>query len=165
MAASDATYRNTRALNIIFAASSIVMLITIIGMFAEDYFRDWKVEQRLFYDVEEEMAKREVLASAPREELVAKIAERERDLGAKKDALKTKRAEMEKGLGDLPARKLKAENKKADVKASVDSKKSLYDIAVEQHPEGTASAEAQTIAQELAQLQAQLQAVTDEVET
>src|SRR5262249_5114741 len=112
MAASDATYRNTRTLNIIFAASSIVMLITIIGMFAADYFRDWKIEQRLFFDVEEEMAKREVLASAPSEESVAEIGQRERELREKKDALKAKRAEVEKGLGDLPARKLKAENQK-----------------------------------------------------
>src|SRR5436853_559036 len=51
MAASDATYRNTRTLNIVFAASSVVMLLTIIGMFAEDYFRDWKIEQRLLYDI------------------------------------------------------------------------------------------------------------------
>src|ERR1044071_6719071 len=117
MAASDATYRNTRTLNIVFAASSVVMLITIIGMFAEDYFRDWKIEQRLFYDVEEEMAKREVLASAPSEESVGRIAPRERELREKKDVLKAKRAEMETSLGDLPARKLKAENQKADVKA------------------------------------------------
>jgi mono/diheme cytochrome c family protein len=164
MAASDSTFRKTRTLNIVFAVSSIVMLITIIGMFAEDYFRDWKIEQRLFYDVEEEMAKREILASAPSDESVAQIAARERELREKKDLLKTKRAEMETSLGDLPARKLKAENQKADVKAKVDSIKSLYDIAVEQHPDGTASAEAQALQRQLNELQAQLQAVTDEVE-
>src|SRR5262245_25341712 len=110
MAASDATYRKTRTLNILFAVSSVIMLITIIGMFAEDYFRDWKVEQRLFYDVEEEMAKREVLANAPRDERVGEIAKRERELSDLKAAQKQAQADFEKSLGDLPARKLKAEN-------------------------------------------------------
>src|SRR5580765_1260045 len=98
MAASDATYRNTRTLNIIFAASSVVMLLTIIGMFAEDYFRDWKIEQRLFYDVEEEMAKRDMLEKAPKEETVGEISKRETALREKKDELKRKRAELEKGI-------------------------------------------------------------------
>src|SRR5437899_9676536 len=110
MAASDSTYRNSRVLHVIFAASSIVMLLTILGMFAEDYFREWKIEQRLFYDVEEEMAKRAVLASAPSEEAVGKIADLEGKLNAKRDELKAARTQMEKQLGDLLARKLKAEN-------------------------------------------------------
>src|SRR5262249_25338718 len=143
---------------------SVIMLITIIGMFAEDYFRDWKVEQRLFYDVEEEMAKREVLANAPRDERVGEIAKRERELRDLKAAQKQREADFEKSLGDLPARKLKAENDRADVKAKVDSVKSLYDIAVEQHAQGTESQEALAYKHELDGLTKRLHELTEEVE-
>jgi mono/diheme cytochrome c family protein len=164
MAASDATYRNTKTLNVIFAASSVVMLITIIAMFAEDYFRDWKIEQRLFYDVEEEMAKRGVLDAAPSEESVAQIKENETTLRDLKAQLKQKQADLEKNLGDLPARKLKAENEKANAKADVDSVKSLYDIAVEQHKGGVESKEAKSYKQRLDTLNPRLAELAAEVE-
>src|SRR5262245_45271896 len=164
MAASDATYRKTRTLNIIFAASSVVMLLTIIAMFAEDYFRDWKIEQRLFYDVEEEMAKREVLAAAPGEEKLEEIKKRETALREKKEELKLRRAQFEKELGELAPRKTKAETERAGIKADVDSIKSLYDIAVEHHPDGTASEEAQAYKKKLDETQVKLNEKTQEVE-
>src|SRR5947208_12267397 len=98
MAATDTTYRNIKRLHVVFAVSSLVMLVTIIWMFADDYYRDWKVEQRVFFDVEEEMAKRAALAAAPSEERVAEIENLERTLLDKKKDLARVRTEMEKGL-------------------------------------------------------------------
>src|ERR1700722_11164236 len=103
MAASDATYRNTKILHIVFAVSSVVMLLTILAMFADDYYRDWKVEQRIFVDVQEEMAKRAALAAAPSEERLGQIEKDEKELQDEKKKLAEDKAKLEKSLGDLPA--------------------------------------------------------------
>src|SRR5262245_5919517 len=110
MAATDTTYRNTKTLHIVFAVSSILMLLTMIGMFADDYFRDWKVEQRIFRDVEEEMAKRQVLATAPTDKKVEDLTALEVNLRLKKEGLAKAKTDLDKSLGDLPSRKLKKEN-------------------------------------------------------
>ena len=52
-------------LHVVFAVSSMIMLATLIGMMADDFYRGWKVEQRLFRDVEEQIAIRSVLSAAP----------------------------------------------------------------------------------------------------
>src|SRR5262249_18891201 len=125
MAATDTTYRNTKKLHVVFAVSSIVMLVTMIGMFADDYFRGWKVEQRIFRDVEEEMAKRQVLASAPTDKKVEDLVALETNLRKQKDDLARAKVDLEKSLGDLPSRKLKKENEFAIIKAEYDSIMSL----------------------------------------
>jgi cbb3-type cytochrome oxidase cytochrome c subunit len=71
MAASDQTYRKQKLLDIIFAVSGILMLLSIVGMFAQDYFREFKVEQRRFRDVEAAMAERSLLDVLPRSQLEA----------------------------------------------------------------------------------------------
>ena len=52
MAATDQTYRNQHTLDIVFAVSRMLMLVSIVWMFWQDYFRAYKVEQRDFRDVE-----------------------------------------------------------------------------------------------------------------
>src|SRR5262245_53330954 len=59
MAATDQTYRNQRALDIVFGVSSLLMLASIVLMFAQDYLRPWKTEQRAFMKVESVMAEHE----------------------------------------------------------------------------------------------------------
>src|SRR5256885_8917079 len=78
MAASDQTFRNQKALHLVFAVSSVAMLATTVWMFWDDYNRPFKKEQRVFRDVEEEMAKRAMLAAAPGEEQRKVVAEAER---------------------------------------------------------------------------------------
>src|SRR5262249_25358753 len=65
MAATDQTYRSQRALDIVFSVTSILMLVSIVGMFIQDYQREWKTEQRQFRDVEAEMFTRLALADLP----------------------------------------------------------------------------------------------------
>ena len=45
MAASDQTYRNQRTLDVVFGVSCLLMLVSIVWMFAQDYYRPFKVEQ------------------------------------------------------------------------------------------------------------------------
>ena len=58
-------YRNQKTLHLVFAISSVAMLATTVWMFWDDYNRPYKNEQRVFRDVEEELAKRSILAAAP----------------------------------------------------------------------------------------------------
>lgn len=160
MAATDAFYRSQKTLNIIFAVSSIVMLVTIVAMFMEDYNRDWKTEQRIFRDVEEEMTKRTLLANAPAEEKLAEIIAAERKLADTKKVLAGAKAEMEKKHGDLISTKLKTETRRATIKADLDSKSSFYNGARER---GETEA-AEKYANEVQELRTQLGVVTEEVE-
>ena len=52
MAASDKPFHNQRTLDIVFAVSNILMLLSVVWMFVQDYNREFKVEQRTFRDVE-----------------------------------------------------------------------------------------------------------------
>src|ERR1700732_1698598 len=65
MAATDQTYRNQRQLDIWFAVSSLLMLGSILWMFAQDYYAAFKPEQRVFRDVESEMNLRLALEQLP----------------------------------------------------------------------------------------------------
>src|SRR5262245_50107460 len=60
MAASDQHYRSQKTLDIVFGVSCVVMLLTIAWMFAQDYFKDFKSEQRVFRDVETAVAQRDL---------------------------------------------------------------------------------------------------------
>ena len=52
MAASDKPFNNQRTLDIVFAVSNILMLLSVLWMLVQDYQREYKVEQRAFRDVE-----------------------------------------------------------------------------------------------------------------
>ena len=58
MAASDQQYRSQKALDIVFGVTCVLMLASVVWMFAQDYFRDFKAEQRTFRNVETAMAER-----------------------------------------------------------------------------------------------------------
>lgn len=132
MAATDQTYRNQRTLDIVFGVSCVLMLVSIIAMFAQDYGRSFKVEQRLFRDVEEAMAERAALRMLPDAEEIQQaesaVAEARRavddssELKAAKDTIKK-----------LTPKEAYALTKYQSIKADFDSFVSLYNIAVEEH--------------------------------
>src|SRR5579863_9160073 len=65
MAATDKNYRDQYLVDIVFAVSSILMLVSLIWMFVQDYNREWKDEQRGFRDVEAALAQRQALDQMP----------------------------------------------------------------------------------------------------
>ncbi len=65
MAATDKPYRDQYALDIVFAISSILMLVSLVWMFMQDYYREYKEEQRSFRDVEAALAQRQALDQLP----------------------------------------------------------------------------------------------------
>ena len=65
MAATDKHYRDQYTLDMVFALSSILMLVSIVWMFMQDYHREYKDEQRSFRDVEAALAQRAALDQMP----------------------------------------------------------------------------------------------------
>jgi cbb3-type cytochrome oxidase cytochrome c subunit len=59
MAARDDTYRNQHVLDIIFALSSIAMLLVLLWMFAVDYDREYKTVQRKGREIEVALLRRQ----------------------------------------------------------------------------------------------------------
>jgi mono/diheme cytochrome c family protein len=133
MAATDQNYRNQYALDIVFAVSSILMLVSVLWMFVQDYNREFKHEQRSFRDIETALAQRAALEQIPSAAAFEKAekeitrARDERDKNADKiDALR-------RDADKLQPEKEKLDARYQDIKASLDSVKSFYDIEVDEH--------------------------------
>lgn len=140
MAATDQNYRNQRALDIVFAVTSILMLLSVLWMFVQDYNREFKKEQRRFRDVESALAQRLALDQLPTNDAIDAAKK------AVKDARDQRKAKGEKGkspedrleenraqLNELmPARDRTDQHYQA-VKADLESVRSFYDIATEEN--------------------------------
>jgi cbb3-type cytochrome oxidase cytochrome c subunit len=129
MAASDQPYRSQKTLDIVFAVSCVLMLLSCVWMFVQDYARDWKGDQRKFRDVETAVTERLMLERLPDPKVV----------GEKRHAAEAARKEFNdaKAAVDREDTRLQAEHERADtayrsVKAEYDSKVSLYDICNEE---------------------------------
>ncbi|MGE3808391.1 MAG: hypothetical protein AB7K24_27325, partial [Gemmataceae bacterium] len=132
MAATDKTYRNQNTLDIVFGVSCVLMLLSVIWMFAQDYFRAYKVQQRDFRDVEVAMAQRDMIGLLPDDARKEQIDAAVKDLDEKLKARNQAEKEIEASIkSDLPAKK-RAEDRAQALKADLDSKVSLYNIAIDQ---------------------------------
>jgi mono/diheme cytochrome c family protein len=131
MAASDQTFRNQKALHLVFAISSIAMLATTVWMFWDDYNRPFKKEQRVFREVEEELAKRAILSAAPNEQQRKAMLDAEKEVAHSRAVLKDVRAQADSEVRSLSVEQVRAEKKFADAKANYDSVTSFYNIEVE----------------------------------
>ena len=52
MPATEQTWRDMKALHVVFGVSAILLLVTTIAMLAADHARPWKIYQRGFRDLE-----------------------------------------------------------------------------------------------------------------
>ncbi|HEY7310242.1 MAG TPA: c-type cytochrome [Gemmataceae bacterium] len=128
MAATDQTYRNQRTLDIVFAASCILMLLGTLWMFWQDYNREFKQVQREFRDVEEAMNEHQMIGQLPSTDQVAKARKK---IAEAKNAYDAKHDEVLYKERELMAKHDLADNKYRSIKADFDSKMSLYNIAIE----------------------------------
>jgi mono/diheme cytochrome c family protein len=156
MAATDQTYRNQRILDLVFASTCVLMLLSIVGMFSQDFFQEWKHDQNVFNDADEAMDLRLALLEHPSQ---MEVDEAKAAIEAERRKLETEptKSELEKARKEardlLPAR-VQTEARYNDVKADYDSKVSLYDIAVDDH--GVNSSRAQQLRQEVDKLSGRL---------
>ncbi|MSQ94942.1 MAG: c-type cytochrome [Gemmataceae bacterium] len=133
MAASDKPFNNQRTLDIVFAVSNILMLLAVIWMFWQDHYREYKVEQRLFRNVEVAIAQRQALDQLPTDDEF-KSAEDAVDAVKKvrySDAMKKEYAGIRATLAGLQPKKERAEARFQEAKADVDSIGSFLNIALE----------------------------------
>lgn len=131
MAASDKPLRDQNKLDMVFAISSIAMLVSALLMFAQDYFREWKPEQRLFREVEAKLAQRLTLEGIPSEE---DLAAAEEEVSKAREQHKAKAAEItdwKKQLAALEPSRATEALAASDIKSDVGSIQSLYYIALE----------------------------------
>ena len=162
MAASDQTYRPQRVLHVVFAVSSLAMLVTTVWMFWDDYNRPFKREQRVFRDVEEQMSRRAALDAAPDDETLAKSVTAERDLAKARTVHRLVKDKAEAELGRRRATQFDLETRYANRKADFDSLMSFFNIEVDQH--GPESPTARAYVGEMAAIKAEMDALKLKIE-
>src|SRR5262249_53929985 len=126
MAATDQTYRSQRTLDIVFGVSCVLMLVSVVWMFAQDYNREFKHVQREFRDVDEALTERAMLEKLPSR---ATLDEASQAVAAARKNLDEIKAKTESR--GLIGEKARLEAKVQEIKADYDSAMSLLNIAVE----------------------------------
>jgi mono/diheme cytochrome c family protein len=178
MAATDQHYRAQRSLDVVFGVSCVLMLISVIWMFVQDYDREFKVEQRSFRDVEEAVAQRQTLNLVPDKKQRQAIKSAEEDLAKARSERDTKANELQGEVNRILPLKVKSEARAQSLKADYDSIVSIYNIAVEKRDsaEGTKAyeslkaradqlyAQVQSLWQKLADAQAEVDRNTKQLE-
>jgi cbb3-type cytochrome oxidase cytochrome c subunit len=140
MPASEETYRSQPHLHLVFALTSIGMLLSFVWMIAADHLRPWKEIQREFQQVERDKLKAQ--EKAKREEQQARSKSQIDSIDARIAAAETKAAEhaselrkVESELSGLDGKKLGLDTRKRFKKAELDSQRSLYDGMIDRGEE------------------------------
>ncbi len=162
MAASDQTYRNQKSLHLVFAISSVAMLVSTIWMFWDDYNRPFKKVQRDFRTVEAEVAKRTLLASAPTPDRREAVVQAEKEVAQAREIQNAVRRLADDDVKALKTKQFKAEKARADKKAEYDSLMSFYNIEIEH--KGPETHEAQAYQKEMTRLTEPLAQLQREIE-
>src|SRR5438105_3223258 len=132
MPATEETYRRQPSLHIIFALSSLAMMLSMVWMILADHLRPWKVVQREFHDVETVKLRK---AEAQKQE--EQRAKYQSDLEAVRREIKEAQETEARNTREIRAQQARIEHArgrfdKADTarkfkKAELDSQRSLYD--------------------------------------
>src|SRR5262249_40619695 len=115
MAATDKPYREQNTLDIVFALSNILMLVSVVWMFWEDHYREYKPEQRGFRDGEAAMAQRLALDQIPGAE---EFDRSEKEVQKARDRRDPKKVEKE--VADLKDDLAKAESNAVKLQGELD---------------------------------------------
>jgi mono/diheme cytochrome c family protein len=156
MAATDQVYRNQKTLNIVFAVSCVLMLLSTLWMLVDDYNREFKGVQRQFRDVEAQLSTLLMLDHLPNESTVTAVTERVKNA---REALAAKRKELDSEQRGLLARRDKAEAEFQKWKADYDSVMSYRNIAAEHIGEAKDETERQAAVNERTLLEQRLQTI------
>src|SRR5947209_3644603 len=132
MAATDQTYRNQRMLDIVFAVSNVLMLVSIIWMFVQAYNREFKQVQRKFRDVDEALTERQLLEKLPDTEQLKDATDKRAEAAAEFQRIKD---DTQRNIRPLLAQRAEREAHYQSTKADYDSVSSLYNLDVEKRDE------------------------------
>ena len=140
MPASEETYRSQPNLHLVFALTSVGMMLSMVWMIAADHLRPWKEFQREFQQVErsklgavekEKLAELEARHKTALDALDAQI--RAAELQGDENASEVRKIEAE--LKGLEGKKVKYDTEKRFMKAELDSQRSLYDGMIDRGDE------------------------------
>lgn len=133
MAATDQHYRNQKWLDIVFAVTCILMLVSVVWMFAQDFYREFKQEVREFRNVEEAMFQRSTLDLVPDADTRQQISAAEEQVKAAHGELQKARdnRETQSKVSEFTSKKAISEARYQAAKADYDSLVSKYNIAIE----------------------------------
>lgn len=145
MAATDQKYRNQKTLDIVFAVSSILTLLSILWMLVQDYNRPFKKVQREFRDVEEAVFDRALVEKLPPADKIKSLETAEKMLAAAKDQVQGVRKEHGGAIRQADAKLAEAENDYSSVKAKHDSQASLYNIDLDNADRAGSEADRQAL--------------------
>jgi mono/diheme cytochrome c family protein len=129
MAATDQHYRKQKTLDIVFAVSSILMLVSIFWMLYQDYSREFKDVQRKFRDVEDEVFLRAMAEKLPDSDRIKAIDKAEADLADAKKEMDKERPKHASAIRAAMREKAIAEADAQSIKADYDSTNSHVIIA------------------------------------
>jgi cbb3-type cytochrome oxidase cytochrome c subunit len=150
MPATEETYRRQPTLHLVFALSSIAMLLSTVWMVMADHLRPWKQVQRDFQQVERkklEKSKEDKL----KEQKAKSEAELERINNEIQAALSSSEGQagklnvIEKQLAGLEAQTEGLDIQRRFKKAELDSKRSLYDGMIDREEEREARTYLRTV--------------------
>jgi len=132
MPATEETYRRQPTLHVIFAISSIVMMIVIVWMIMADHLRPWKTFQREFHKIEEAKLRATEKQKLEEQKQVhqSKIDDLNKRIEVAKQSRYTNAGELKKVEAEL--KKVGGDYERLDTakkfqKAELDSQRSLYD--------------------------------------
>ncbi len=143
MPASEETYRRQPTLHLVFAISSVAMLLSTVWMVMADHLRPWKEVQRKFQSVErekleasekEKLEEQKQKYQAQIDQIDAKIEAAEADAETRARDLRV----INKELEGLEGHAEKIDTAKRFQKAELDSKRSLYDGMIDRGEEQAA---------------------------
>jgi cbb3-type cytochrome oxidase cytochrome c subunit/peptidoglycan hydrolase CwlO-like protein len=132
MPATEETYRRQSTLHLIFAVSSIAMLLTSVWMIMADHLRPWKQVQRQFQDVEtakleasrrQKLQEQQAKHQAEIQAIDREIAEAEKAAETNAGPIRQKEREIERTKGEFQ----RLDTAKRFQKAELDSLRSFYD--------------------------------------
>lgn len=166
MPATEETYRNQPTLHVVFAVSSIAMLLATVWMIMADHLRPWKQVQREFQKIEDakltaaELQKKADLDAKHKRDIEAldrKIAQAEKLAQQNDKAIRDKEAER----GKLVSQFDRLDTEKRFKKAELDSQRSFYDGMIERDEADEARRYLNTV---IVRTEAGYKAITDEWE-
>ncbi len=165
---------NIDFLNVVFAASSIFLLVTTVLMVWDDYDREWKDYQRRFVQLETEVTLANLSAAqadvdqAQVDELRAQQAQAEQELSASQDQVGALEAQLE----DVDTQLFLTNQEYQTTKAVYDSERYKFEELQEEDPEEAADERAEIdemfnhwldLGLEVERLTAQREVIRDEI--
>jgi cbb3-type cytochrome oxidase cytochrome c subunit len=140
MPAAEETYRQQPTLHIVFAVSSIAMLLSTVWMIMADHLRPWKEVQRKFHYIEDAKLKAAKLEAEDKQkhDAQAKLDQIKNEIAQAEAGAAGRRAEitrLEREIKGLQARTEKLDTQRKFKKAELDSLRSLYDGMIERREE------------------------------